>query len=115
MGKKKAPASLTRPALGQKIAISAGIRRFRRLPPEGLFDQQWHRSQWDNVFSIDNQDIHLTPSVVNEAISSVFLLDQEQRPHYVLLLAGSEYYLLHYEKWGRGSYLRFTLEDLFDA
>ncbi len=81
--------------------------------PEGLFEQVYHRAQWENVFRITEEDVHLTPSVVNDAISALFLIEQHRRPHYILLLAGSELYLLQYEKWFKGSYLRFHLEELF--
>jgi hypothetical protein len=81
--------------------------------PKGLFEQNWHRSQWDLVFEVADGDT-LTPSVINEAINELFLIDQHIRPSYILLLAGNEMYLLHFEKWFKGSYLRFKLEDLFD-
>lgn len=83
------------------------------LPP-GLFEQRYHRDQWEYVFQINDPEISLRPSILNEALSELFLIDEERRPIYVLMLAGSELYLIHYEKWFRGSYLRFSLEDLFD-
>ncbi len=83
------------------------------LPP-GLFEQRYHRDQWEYVFQINDPEISLRPSILNEALSELFLIDEESRPIYVLMLAGSELYLIHYEKWFRGSYLRFSLEDLFD-
>jgi len=81
--------------------------------PEGLFEQVYRRAQWENVFRITEEDVHLTPSVVNDAISALFLIEQHRRPHYILLLAGNELYLLQYEKWFKGSYLRFQMEELF--
>ncbi len=86
--------------------------------PEGLFEQRWHQAQWEALFEIKPEErlqgIALTPSVVNEAISQVFALPEDRRPHFILVMAGSEYYLLHFDKWFRGSYLRFSIEDLFD-
>jgi len=82
--------------------------------PQGLFEQVYRRQQWESVFQITEEDLHLTPSVVNEAVSEIFLIDPHRRPDYILMLAGSELYLLQYEKWFKGSYLRFRLEDLFD-
>lgn len=82
--------------------------------PKGLFEQQYFRAQWENVFQVREEGLHITPSIVNEAVSQLFLLEQDKRPHYILMLAGNELYLLQYEKWFRGSYLRFRLEDLFD-
>ncbi len=81
--------------------------------PKGLFEQNWIRSQWESVFEVQDGDT-LTPSIINEAINELFLIDQHIRPTYILLLAGNEMYLLHFEKWFKGSYLRFKLEDLFD-
>ena len=81
--------------------------------PKGLFEQNWNRAQWESVFDVQDGDT-LTPSVINEAINELFLIDQHIRPTYILLLAGNEMYLLHFEKWFKGSYLRFKLEDLFD-
>ncbi len=81
--------------------------------PKGIFEQQWHRSQWANVFNFRDDSVSLTPSIINEAVSALFLVEQSRRPQYVLLLAGNEAFLLHYEKWFRGSYLRFQLEELF--
>lgn len=83
-------------------------------PAQDLFEQVYRREQWESVFQINNPDVHLSPSVINEAISELFLIEQDIRPYYVLLLAGSEVYLMQYEKWFRGSYLRFSIEDLFD-
>lgn len=82
--------------------------------PPGLFEQRYNRDQWEKVFQITDPEISLRPSILNEALSELFLIEEERRPIYVLMLAGSELYLIHYEKWFRGSYLRFSLEDLFD-
>lgn len=89
------------------------IIKMGEVEPKGLFEQNWIRSQWDLVFQVGEENT-LTPSVINEAINELFLIDQQVRPTYILLLAGNELYLLHYEKWFKGSYLRFKLEDLFD-
>jgi len=61
--------------------------------PDGLFEQRYNREQWKNLFEVPD-GFSLTPSVVNVAISQIFLLDAEVRPRYILLLAGSEVYLL---------------------
>lgn len=51
--------------------------------------------------------------IINKALSELFLLDQHRRPKYILLCAGNTYFLLEQEKWFRGSYLSFDLEELF--
>ncbi len=82
--------------------------------PPGIFDQRYDSRQWEYVFAYNKEEVELSPKVVNEALKELFLIDEHFRPTYVLLLAGSDIYLTHYEKYLRGSYLRFKLEDLFD-
>lgn len=95
--------------------------------PDGLFEQRYnveeeeqtnpaqryHRSQWERVF-VPREGETISPVVVNKAISELFLLEPHYRPRYILLLAGNVAFLLEQEKWFRGSYLEFSLEDLFD-
>ncbi|MDI6402587.1 hypothetical protein QLX67_11320, partial [Balneolaceae bacterium ANBcel3] len=96
--------------------------------PDGLFEQRYHtvengdvqvkqqryhRSQWKDVFTIP-EGLKLSPTVLNEVVSQLFLLEENQRPNFILLLATNKIYLLEYEKWFRGSYLELELEDLFD-
>ncbi|RIJ43202.1 hypothetical protein D1627_02120 [Pontibacter oryzae] len=95
--------------------------------PDGLFEQRYnveddttvqnpqryHRSQWENVFTVP-RDLKISPAIINKAVSELFLLDQHRRPKYILLLAGNVVFLLEQEKWFRGSYLQFDLEELFN-
>lgn len=93
--------------------------------PDGLFEQRYnveeeqasppqkyHKSQWQDVFKVP-EGIKISPVVINAAISQLFLLESHQRPKYILLLAGNVVFLLEQEKWFRGSYLQFDLEELF--
>jgi hypothetical protein len=94
--------------------------------PEGLFDQRYnvedgettaaaqkyHRSQWDRVFNVPD-GVKISPVIINKAISELFLLEPHHRPKYILLLAGNVVFLLEQEKWFRGSYLEFEIEELF--
>ncbi|MCH7396739.1 hypothetical protein MM236_02015 [Belliella sp. DSM 107340] len=93
--------------------------------PDGLFEQcyhseennsnppqKYHRSQWENVFRVP-EGLSISPMIINKAVSELFLLDQHRRPQYILLCAGNVFYLLEQEKWFRGSYLSFDLEELF--
>lgn len=96
--------------------------------PDGLFEQRYnvedeeqastpqryHRSQWERIpnFQIP-ENCKISPSIINKAISQLFLLEQHYRPKYILLLAGNIVFLLEQEKWFRGSYLEFDLEELF--
>lgn len=95
--------------------------------PDGLFEQRYnteengevevkqqryHRSQWKDVFILPD-GVKLSPSIINEVISMLFLLEENQRPKFILLLAANKIYLMEGEKWFRGSYLEFDLEELF--
>jgi hypothetical protein len=94
--------------------------------PDGLFEQRYniedeetqvkeqryHRSQWKRVFEIPDE-YHISPAIINKAISTICLLEQKERPQFVMLLAGNKVFVIDVEKWFRGSYLQFDLEELF--
>lgn len=94
--------------------------------PDGLFEQRYnieeeelqskeqryHRAQWSRIFKVD-EGLKISPVIVNKAISQLCLLDQKERPQYILLLAGNVMFLIDVEKWFRGSYLYFDLEEFF--
>ena len=75
--------------------------------PDGLFEQQYnvaeeelsnppqryHRSQWDKVFTTPT-GVTISPVIINKAISELFLLEQHNRPKYIMLLAGNIVFLL---------------------
>ena len=96
------------------------------LQPSGLFEQrynvegdeqrirhqQYYAGQWSEVFTLPD-DVRISPSVINKAIDAFFLLPPERRPHYILMLAGNTVFLLNVEKWNRGAYLQFSLDELF--
>jgi hypothetical protein len=82
------------------------------VPGQVRPSQRFHRAQWENVFRVP-EGLKLSPSIINEAISTLFLLDTDRRPPYILLLAGNVIYLFEGEKWFRGAYLTFDLEELF--
>lgn len=92
--------------------------------PAGLFDQQYdspddgtiasqryRTSQWERVFNV-GEGYKISPSIINKAVTSLFLLP-ENRPHFILMLAGNTVFLFDANKWSRGSYLQFSLDDLF--
>ena len=94
--------------------------------PDGLFEQRYniddeelqskeqryHRAQWSRIFKVQ-EDLKISPVIINKAISQLCLLDQKERPQYILLLAGNVVFLIDVEKWFRGSYLYFDLEEFF--
>lgn len=94
--------------------------------PDGLFEQRYnideeefeskeqryHRIQWSRVFQVPDE-LKISPVIINKAISQLSLLDQKERPQYIMLLAGNTVFLVEVEKWFRGAYLQFDLEELF--
>jgi len=81
--------------------------------PTSKAPQRYHRSQWENVFRIKD-GLKISPAVINKAVSQLFLLEKHHRPAYILLMAGNVIFLLEEDKWFRGSYLQFDLEELFN-
>lgn len=75
-------------------------------------EQRYHRLQWSRIFKVDDS-LKISPVIINKAISQLCLLDQKERPQYILLLAGNVVFLIDVEKWFRGSYLYFDLEEFF--
>lgn len=94
--------------------------------PDGLFEQRYnieeeeheskeqryHRSQWSLVFKI-SEELKISPVIINKAISELSLLDQKDRPQYIMLLAGNKIFLVEAEKWFKGAYLQLDIEELF--
>lgn len=76
--------------------------------------QRYHRAQWEPVFTVP-EGLRLSPTILNKILSALFLQEEHLRPDYILLLAGNRVYLTEGEKWLRGSYLVFDLEQLFDT
>lgn len=111
------------------MEMHAMIKTKNAEEPDGLFEQsythsqdgniqttkeqKYHRSQWADIFTV-NEDVSISPMIINQAVSELFLLPEQRRPHFVLLCAGNQYFLLEAEKWLRGSYLQLDLESLFD-
>ena len=74
--------------------------------------QRYSASQWSQVFRVP-EDAKISPAVINKAVDALFLLPQERRPKFILMLAGNELMLLDAEKWSRGAWLQFSLDELF--
>ena len=97
------------------------------VEPDGLFKQQYegdttsnhqryNAGQWRQVIPakyLDRERYHFSPAVINKAITQIFLMPEERRPHYILMLAGNVVFLFDRDKWARGSYLQFSLDDLY--
>lgn len=93
--------------------------------PAGLFEQQYESEpdrytkqqkysarQWRNVFDIP-EGYKISPAIINKAITQIFLLPEERRPHFILMMAGNVVFLFDKDKWAKGSYLQFSLDELF--
>lgn len=95
--------------------------------PDGLFKQQYednrstgqqryYAGQWRQVIPqeyLDREKYRFSPAIINKAITQIFLMPEERRPHYILMLAGNTVFLFDRDKWARGSYLQFSLDDLY--
>lgn len=94
---------------------------------DGIFNQSYHQDgeevaerasrykkiNWEKVFTVpEGQEI--SPKQIDKAISALFLLDEPQRPDYVLLLAGNMLFLMEAESWSRGAYLQLDFELLLN-
>lgn len=83
--------------------------------PDSIFEQVWNAAEWKKVFpDFRENGVKIKPESINQAISELLFLDLDERPQFVIVLAGNEIYLIHQDKWHRGSYLHFNLEELFD-
>ncbi|MCI7579833.1 MAG: type II restriction endonuclease subunit M [Prevotella sp.] len=95
--------------------------------PDGLFKQQYeddrssgqqryYAGQWRQVIPaeyLDREKYRFSPAIINKAITQIFLMPEECRPHYILMLAGNQVFLFDSDKWARGSYLQLSLDDLY--
>lgn len=76
--------------------------------------QQYYAGQWSELFTLPkDEEAHISPAIINKAIDAIFLLPEEHRPHFILMMAGNTMFLLDSDKWNRGSYLEFSMDELF--
>ena len=81
--------------------------------PEGIYDQIYLKEDWEKVFPPEWTDIQIKPDIINEALTELFILSEDERPEYLIMLAAPKIFLIHYEKWKYDSFLLFDLEELF--
>ena len=94
--------------------------------PAGLFEQQYesepdrtaphqkyYAGQWRHVFDFDKEKYKISPAVINKAVTHIFLLPEERRPHFILMMTGNAVFLFDKDKWAKGAYLEFSLDELF--
>lgn len=82
---------------------------------DGLYEQSYTKDDWEKVLPQSWTHYEIRPEVIKEALSELFLLPEEERPIYLIMLAGPKIFLIQYEKWKFDSYLLFDLEELFTA
>lgn len=95
--------------------------------PDGLFgqhydeenipdvrEQRYRFSQWEKVIPTQiPEDCKISPTIINRAIDEIFTLPKEnQRPNYILMLAGNKVFLLDQKEWHNGAYVIFDIEQL---
>lgn len=95
----------------------AGLFNQRYNDEEGMeqvknTQQRYRISDWEKVFAAP-EGYKISPAIINKAISQIFLLEEERRPHFILMLAGNMVFLFDCDKWSRGAYLIFDLDELF--
>ena len=95
------------------MEMKAMVREGEKAP-DGIYEQTWVKEDWGKVFPATWGEITLKPDVIKEALSELFLLPEDERPVYVIVLAGAKLFLVHYEKWKYDSFLLFDLEELFN-
>jgi len=81
--------------------------------PEGIYDQIYQKEEWEKVFPEGWKDVQIKPDIINEALTELFILSEDERPEYLIMLAAPKIFLIHYEKWKYDSFLLFDLEELF--
>ena len=82
--------------------------------PVTIRHQQYYAGQWSELFSLPaDRETHISPAIINKAIDAIFLLPEKERPHFILMMAGNTMFLLDSDKWNRGSYLVFSMDELF--
>ncbi len=81
--------------------------------PEGIYEQVYLKEEWEKVFPEGWNDIQIKPDIINEALTELFILSEDERPEYLIMLAAPKIFLIHYEKWKYDSFLLFDLEELF--
>lgn len=98
--------------------IPAGLfeQQYESDPDRSTRQQRYYAGQWADVIPekyLDREKYRFSPAIINKAVTQIFLMPEERRPHFILMLAGNVVYLFNKDKWARGSYLQFSLDDLY--
>lgn len=98
--------------------IPAGLfeQQYESDPDRSTRQQRYYVGQWADVIPekyLDREKYRFSPAIINKAVTQIFLMPEERRPHFILMLAGNVVFLFNKDKWARGSYLQFSLDDLY--
>lgn len=98
--------------------IPAGLfeQQYESEPDRSSRQQRYYAGQWADVIPekfLDREKYRFSPAIINKAVTQIFLMPEERRPHFILMLAGNVVFLFNKDKWARGSYLQFSLDDLY--
>ena len=57
------------------------------MTPDGIYDQIYLREEWEKVFPKEWNEIQIKPEVIKEALTELFILAEDERPEYLIMLA----------------------------
>lgn len=100
-------------ATGEEEPAGLFEQQYESEPDRNTKQQKYSARQWRFVFELDKEKYKISPAIINKAVTQIFLLPEERRPHFILMLAGNVVFLFDKDKWARGSYLEFSLDELF--
>lgn len=91
-------------------------QQYESKPDKNTRQQRYYAGQWADVIPsqyLNKDKYHFSPAIINKAVTQIFLMPEERRPHFILMLAGNMVFLFDKDKWARGSYLQFSIDDLY--
>jgi hypothetical protein len=91
-------------------------QQYESEPDKNTRQQRYYAGQWADVIPaqyLNKEKYHFSPAIINKAVTQIFLMPEERRPHFILMLAGNTVFLFDKDKWARGSYLQFSIDDLY--
>ena len=91
-------------------------QQYESEPDKNTRQQRYYAGQWADVIPaqyLNKERYHFSPAIINKAVTQIFLMPEERRPHFILMLAGNTVFLFDKDKWARGSYLQFSIDDLY--
>lgn len=103
-------------SVGEQVPAGLFEQQYDSEPDRLTRQQRYTASQWAGVVPaqfLDRNRYRFSPAIINRAITQIFLMPEERRPHFILMLAGNTVFLFAADRWARGSYLQLSLDDLY--